>query len=244
MFWNLRLFEQGNTFGISLNNETKIVINAKDGNVDVSKSEYKPNSRGYRQKRMKLGTQQANEAITELLNNLRFNLNPTYISSDNATNTILNGIAKRRNGKFEITIGDKTWSYDSYNAFVLNNNLVRLNTKPNERGTSNFNPRGSRTQSSNQVLEIRINSATTSPVGSTTKQQQTVEPVVPNVESVSIPEKALAILNGTQQSNHVGNDIAALVFNDKQLKALKDLELLPKILSLTRISIIKKTMKL
>ena len=228
LFWNLRLFEQGNTFGISLNNETKIVINAKDGNVDVSKSEYKPNTRGYRQKRMKLGTQQANEAVTEILNNLRFNLNPTYIASDNTTNTILNGIAKRKNGKFEITIGDKTWSYDSYNAFVLNNNLVRLNTKPNERGTSNFNPRGSRTQSANQVLEIRINSATTSPVGSTTKQQQSVEPIVPNVKNVSIPEKALAILNGTQQSKHVGNDIAALVFNDKQLKALKDLELLPK----------------
>ena len=228
LFWNLRLFEQGNTFGISLNNETKIVINAKDGNVDVSKSEYKPNSRGYRQRRMKLGTQQANEAITELLNNLRFNTNPTYILSDNATNTILNGIAKRRNGKFEITIGDKTWSYDSYNAFVLNNNLVRLNTKPNERGTSNFNPRGSRTQSANQVLEIRINNTTTSPVEGNAEQQQSVEPVVPNVNNVSIPEKALAILNGTQQSNHVGNDIAALVFNDKQLKALKDLELLPK----------------
>ena len=228
LFWNLRLFEQGNTFGISLNNETKIVINAKDGNVDVSKSEYKPNNKGYRQKRMKLGTQQANEAITELLNNLRFNLNPTYIASDNATNTILNGIAKRRNGKFEITIGDKTWSYDSYNAFVLNNNLVRLNTKPNERGTSNFNPRGSRTQSANQVLEIRINNAITSPVEGTTEEQQPVEPVAPNIENVSIPEKALAILNGTQQSSHVGNDIAALVFKDKQLKALKDLELLPK----------------
>lgn len=227
LFWNLRLFEQGNTFGISLNNETKIVINTKNGNVDVSKSEYKPNSRGYRQIQMKLGTQQANEAITELLNNLRFNLNPTYIASDNATNTILNGIAKRRNGKFEITIGDKTWSYDSYNAFVLNNNLVRLNTKPNERGTSNFNPRGSRTQSANQVLEIRINSTTTSPVKDTA-EQQSVEPVVPNVNNVSIPEKALAILNGTQQSKHAGNDIAALVFNDKQLKALKDLELLPK----------------
>ena len=227
LFWNLRLFEQGNTFGISLNNDTKIVINAKDGNVDVSKSEYKPNIKGYRQKRMELGTQQANEAITELLNNLRFNLNPTYIASDNATNTILNGIAKRRNGKFEITIGNKTWSYDSYNAFVLNNNLVRLNTKPNERGTSNFNPRGSRTQSANQVLEIRINNTTTSPVKGTA-EQQSVEPIAPNVKNVSIPERAIAILNGTQQSNHVGNDIAALVFNDKQLKALKDLELLPK----------------
>ena len=228
LFWNLRLFEQGNTFGISLNNETKIVINAKNGNVDVSKSEYKPNDKGYRQKQMQLGTHKANEAITELFNNLRFNLNPTYIASDNATNTILNGIAKRRNGKFEITIGDKTWSYDSYNAFVLNNNLVRLNTKPNERGTSNFNPRGSRTQSANQVLEIRINNTTTSPVEGTTEEQHPVEPVAPNVENVSIPDKALAILNGTQQSSHVGNDIAALVFKDKQLKALKDLELLPK----------------
>lgn len=227
LFWNLRLFDQGNTFGISLNNETKIVINAKDGNVDVSKSEYKPNIRGYRQRRMKLGTQQANEAITELLNNLRFNLNPTYITSDNATNTILNGIAKRRNGKFEITIGDKTWSYDSYNTFVLNNNLVRLNTKPNERGTSNFNPRGTRTQSANQILEIRINNATSSPVEDIAKQQS-VEPVAPSVENISIPERVVAILNGTQQSNHIGNDIAALVFNGNQLKSLKVLELLPK----------------
>ena len=228
LFWNLTLFEQGNTFGISFGKTIKIVINAKDGNVDVSKPEYPLNNKGYRQKQMKLGTQQANEAIAELLNNLRFNLNPTYIASDNATNTILNGIAKRRNGKFEITIGDKTWSYDSYNVFVLNNNLVRLNTKPNERGTSNFNPRGSRTQSANQVLEIRINNATTPPVEGTTEQQQSVESVAPSVENISIPEKALAILNGTQQSNHVGNDIAALVFNVNQLKALKDLELLPK----------------
>lgn len=228
LFWNLTLFEQGNTFGISFGKTIKIVINAKDGNIDVSKPEYPLNNKGYRQKRMKLGTQQANEAITELLNNLRFNLNPTYIASDNATNTILNGIAKRRNGKFEITIGDKTWSYDSYNAFVLNNNLVRLNTKPNERGTSNFNPRGSRTQSANQVLEIRINNATSSPVEDTTEEQQPVEPVAPSVKNVSIPEKALAILNRTQQSKHVGNDIAALVLNGDQLKVLKDLELLPK----------------
>ena len=228
LFWNLTLFEQDNTFGISFGKTIKIVINAKNGNVDVSKPEYPLNNKGYNQKQMALGTQHANEAIAELLNNLRFNLNPTYIASDNATNTILNGIAKRRNGKFEITIGDKTWSYDSYNAFVLNNNLVRLNTKPNERGTSNFNPRGSRIQSANQVLEIRINNTTTPPVEGTTKQQQSVEPVAPSVKNVSIPEKALAILNGTQKSNHVGNDIAALVFNGNQLKALKDLELLPK----------------
>ena len=228
LFWNLTLFEQDNTFGISFGKTIKIVINAKNGNVDVSKPEYPLNNKGYNQKQMALGTQHANEAIAELLNNLRFNLNPTYIASDNATNTILNGIAKRRNGKFEITIGDKTWSYDSYNAFVLNNNLVRLNTKPNERGTSNFNPRGSRTQSANQVLEIRINNTTTPPVEGTTEQQQSVEHVAPSVKNVSIPEKALAILNGTQKSNHVGNDIAALVFNGNQLKALKDLELLPK----------------
>lgn len=163
LFWNLTVFEKNNIFGIKLNEETKIAINAKNGNVDVSKVEYELNKENRRQKTMKLGTKEANTVITELLNNLRFNTNPTYILSDNATNTILNGIAKRRNGKFEITIGDKTWSYDSYNAFVLNNNLVRLNTKPNERGTSNFNPRGSRTQSANQVLEIRINNTTTPP---------------------------------------------------------------------------------
>lgn len=227
LFWNLTVFEKNNVFGIKLNKETKIAINAKNGNVDVSKAEYELNSENRRQKTMKLGTKNANAVITELLNNLRFNTNPTYILSDNATNTILNGIAKRRNGKFEITIGDKTWSYDSYNAFVLKNNLVRLNTKPNERGTSNFNPRGSRTQSANQVLEIRINNTTTSPVESDAEQQQSVEPVAPNVKNVSIPEKALALLDGTQQSKHVGNAIAALVFNGKQLKSLKDLELLP-----------------
>lgn len=227
LFWNLVVFEKNNIFGIKLNEETKITINAKNEDVDVSKVGYELNSENRRQKRMKLGTKEANDVIIELLNNLRFNTNPTYIASDNATNTVLNGIAKRRNGKFEITIGDKIWSYDSYNAFVLNNNLVRLNTKPNERGTSNFNPRGSRTQSANQVLEIRINNATSSPVESTA-EQQSVEPVIPSVKNVSIPEKALAILNRQEQDGHKGNDIAALVFNGNQLKSLKALELLPK----------------
>lgn len=226
LFWNLTLFEKGNTFGISLNKDTKIVINATTGQVDISKSEYKPNKEGFRQIRVALNSKQAKDAISELLNNLRFNLNPTYIASDNATNTILNGIAKRRNGKFEITVGDRTWSYDSFNDFILSNNLVRLNTKPNERGTSNFTPRGSRSQSGNQVLEIRINSTTTSPVESITETQST-EPVTPATQNISIPERAIAILNGTQQSSHKGNDIAALIFNEKQLKAFKELQLLP-----------------
>ncbi len=226
LFWNLRLFEQGNTFGISLNNDTKVVINATIGQVDISKSEYKPNKKGFRQIRVDLNSKQSKDAIFELLNNLRFNLNPTYIASDNATNTILNGIAKRRNGKFEITIGNRTWSYNSFNEFILSNNLVRLNTKPNERGTSNFTPRGSRSQSGNQVLEIKINSTTTSPVESNTEAQST-EPIIPATQNVSIPERAIAILNGTQQSSHKGNDIAALIFNEKQLKAFKELQLLP-----------------
>ncbi len=226
LFWNLRLFEQGNTFGISLNNDTKVVINATIGQVDISKSEYKPNKKGFKQIRVNLNSKQSKDTIFELLNNLRFNLNPTYIASDNATNTILNGIAKRRNGKFEITIGNRTWSYNSFNEFILSNNLVRLNTKPNERGTSNFTPRGSRSQSGNQVLEIRINSTTTSPVESNTEVQST-EPVAPTTQNLSIPERAIAILNGTQQSSHKGNDIAALIFNEKQLKAFKELQLLP-----------------
>lgn len=226
LFWNLTLFEQGNTFGISLNKDTKIVINATTGQVDISKSEYKPNKKGFRQIRVDLNSKQAKDAIVELLNNLRFNLNPTYIASDNATNTILNGIAKRRNSKFEITVGDRTWSYDSFNDFILSNNLVRLNTKPNERGTSNFTPRGSRSQSGNQVLEIRINSTTTSPVEGITENSST-EPVTPDTKNISIPERAIAILNGTQQSSHKGNDIAALIFNEKQLKAFKELQLLP-----------------
>lgn len=226
LFWNLRLFEQGNTFGISLNKDTKIVINATTGQVDISKSEYKPNKKGFRQIRVNLNSKQSKDAISELFNNLRFNLNPTYIASDNATNTILNGIAKRRNGKFEITIGDRTWSYNSFNEFILSNNLVRLNTKPNERGTSNFTPRGSRSQSGNQVLEIRINSTTTSPVENNTEVQST-EPIAPATQNISIPERAIAILNGTQQSSHKGNDIAALIFNEKQLKAFKELQLLP-----------------
>lgn len=226
LFWNLRLFEQGNTFGISLNKDTKIVMNATTGQIDISKSEYKPNSKGFRQIRVALNSKQAKDAISELLNNLRFNLNPTYIASDNATNTILNGIAKRKNGKFEITIGDRTWSYDSFNDFILSNNLVRLNTKPNERGTSNFTPRGNRSQSGNQVLEIRINSTTTPPVESIT-ETQSIEPIAPDTKNISIPERAIAILNGTQQSSHKGNDIAALIFNEKQLKAFKELQLLP-----------------
>lgn len=176
----------------------------------------------------KLDAQNTYKHIFEILNNLSFKLNYSYISSDNVSDQPMKGFATKRNGKFEISIAGKNWTYNSFNEFILNNNLVRLNTKPSEDGKSNYNRRGERSQLANQVFEIKINkvgiSNTTSPVEERTEQ----EPITPVKTNLSISEKAQAILDSTNDKQHKGLEIAKLVFNENTLKTFEKLDILPK----------------
>lgn len=254
LFYNLATYDSENIFKITFEEDNgfkkSFTINKKSGIITISKQEYKTEENKYGNKNINLynnarvkndltadDRNYLEKSLDELLYELRFNIHKSCIQSDNAKNTALNGIVKRNNGKFEITVGDKTWTYNSFNEFVLNNNLVKLNTKPNENGTSNFNPRAVRNQEGNQILEINVTSpsTTTSPVEGNESQITTQETdnsnnatETPTNVSKSINEQAIAILTGQQESSNMGLDIASLIFNEEQLKAFEYLGLLPK----------------
>lgn len=167
------------------------------------------------------------QAINNIINNMKFKLSYAYIAGDNVSDQPMYGFANRINGKFEINIGEKSWSYDSFNEFILNNNLVRLNTKPASDGRSNYERRGHRSQVANQVFEIKITKATTSPVEKKEKKV-TPPPVKPSTPTLSIPDKAMNILTGVTSTTNKGLSIAELYFDKNTLNILESLNILPK----------------
>ena len=168
------------------------------------------------------------QAINNIINNMKFKLSYAYIAGDNVSDQSMLGFATRINGKFEINIGEKSWSYNSFNEFILNNNLVRLNTKPASDGHSNYERRGHRSQAANQVFEIKITKATTTPVEEKIQQKPTPTPVTQTKPSISISDKAMNILNGITPTTNKGLAIAELYFDKDTLKLLEDLDILPK----------------
>ena len=168
------------------------------------------------------------QAINNIINNMKFKLSYAYIASDNVSDQPMNGFANRVNGKFEINIGDKSWSYDSFNEFILNNNLVRLNTKPASDGRSNYERRGQRSQAANQVFEIKITKATTTPVEDKLQQKPIPTPVTQSTPTLSVSDKAMNILNGTTSTTNKGVALAELFFDKNKLNLLESLDILPK----------------
>lgn len=128
------------------------------------------------------------------------------------------GFATRKNGKFEISIGDKNWTYDSFSDFILNNNLVRLNTKPREDGKSNFR-RYSENQEANQIFDIELNIPTSSPVEeSSESQKKTSQNTVQenNTPQLDISQKAQTILESTDDKIDKAAELVALAFDDEK----------------------------
>lgn len=165
------------------------------------------------------------DKIKEFISNASFNIAFDHVKSDNYPNMDLRGLAKRKNGKFVIKIGDKTWEYNSYNEFVLNNNLIRVNTAPNEKGTSNFNERGVRSAKNNKILQVRIDE----------KIEQDGENPPGNNEPKDIfnlptNEFIDALLSDSYKSANKGLDIVKYVFgkDENKLNAFKRTGLIPK----------------
>ena len=167
------------------------------------------------------------QAVNDIINNMKFKLSYAYIAGDNVSDQPMNGFANRINSKFEINIGEKSWSYNSFNEFILNNNLVRLNTKPASDGRSNYERRGHRSQVANQVFEIKITKATTSPVEKK-KKKVTSPPAKSSTPTLSIPDKAMNILTGVTSTTNKGLSIAELYFDKNTLNILESLNILPK----------------
>ena len=141
--------------------------------------------------------------------NLKFNIAENYIASDNNKRNQVTGLATRdRDGKFVVKIGDEIFIFDSYNDFILDNDLVRVNTIPNEHGNNvtrtSFNP------------NVRYKIVTSSPVErNVTRQSATVDVAkeANNIMSSSRTDKAAAL--------------ARLVFDDNIVTTLSIYDLLP-----------------
>ena len=228
--------DKGFTVGIKgTSNFIHVFAKAQNGGpstlIQVGNDEFEPNKKGKKTKNFSYNDAAARDAISGLINNLKFQVSYAYIDSDNRANMTLKGFARRENGKFVISIGDKTWTYHSYNDFMLRNNLVRLNTKPSEDGRSNYLRRGQRTQKANQVFEIKIDRVTTSPVESS--QEQVTEPAKPATPTnIPVTEQVKNIL--ASNSTNKGVDIVRAiigtdsVFTEDTLKAFQNLDILPK----------------
>lgn len=199
--------------------------------IQVGNDEFEANKKGKKTKNFFYNDAAARDAISKLINNLKFQVSYAYIDSDNRANVNLKGLARRENGKFIISVGDKTWTYHSYNDFMLRNNLIRLNTKPSKDGRSNYSRRGERTQKANQVFEIKIDRVTTSPVESS--QEIVTEPAQPATPTnIPITEQVQNILasNSTDKGVDIVRAIIGTdsVFTEDTLKAFQNLGILPK----------------
>lgn len=102
----------------------------------------------------------------------------TYgIESDNNPNMVITkGFIQRRNGKLVTVFGSTVTEYYSYNDFIIDNDLIRVNLTKNDRG-SNRTPRGSK-QMLNQVMYVQAN-VESSPVEKIDESKQ-VPPAIDN----------------------------------------------------------------
>lgn len=148
-----------------------------------------------------------------LADTLQFNISENYIASDNNKRNQVEGLATRdKDGKFVVKIGNESWVFDSYNNFILNNDLVRLNTKPNEFG--NNVTRTSRNPN------VRYKIVTSSPVERNTTAQTTDSAL-----AIDILKEANAIMSSSRQDKAVG--LASLIFDNNIVDSLVKYDLLP-----------------
>lgn len=216
-------------FGIKINKDTELKFYRKSKNGGFS-TRLQIRNPEFGSKTVSLTSKEAKNAISVMINNLSFWVDASYLDSDNVANKPLNGIGSRSNGKFTIKIGDKTWTYNSYNEFLLKNDILKLTTKPNEDGTSNFRKRGEVSQRNNAQLKVTITDKTTSPVESdeTSSTEQTAQPIA----GLSVSQKVTDILNSNSENK--GIEIVESVLgtipniDENVIKSFKDLNILPK----------------
>lgn len=122
---------QGNTYAVS---NVRFEIKNKRGEVKGISLNPKTKTPDTRKQAIK----DLKEHLKECL---KFNLDFAYINSDNA-NIPVQGFATRKDGKFVINItGDKEYEFNSFNDFVIENDVINAATKPNSHGR-NFNRPG------------------------------------------------------------------------------------------------------
>ena len=135
-----------------------------------------------------------------------------------------NKVISKKDGKFNINVNGRNWTFNSFNDFILDNNLVKVHIGKTADGSSNFERRGI-TPGSNQVLNIELVDKSNSPLeASAPSISPVVAPAAASSESIS--DKVKAIITNTKIKNK-GSHIAELL-SDKSTKDLfKRLGIIP-----------------
>ena len=134
---------------------------------------------------------------------VNFNIAQAGIALDNNPNADYAGFITRKNGKVVVNISteDNTIAfneeYDSYNQFVLSNNLVKVNTFVGENG-KNFSYQNGN-QRANQVLYVDSELGTTTPVEETRY-------INPNSDA-ALNQQVYDILNSNEANSNTGERI-------------------------------------
>ena len=111
------------------------------------------------------------------------------------------GLTTIEDGKFTINIGNKKFQFDSYNDFIIKNNLVRVNTESKD-GLTNYDPISDGNPRAGQNLEFKIE-----PVSKGSKQ----EVPVGQTESYRTRVENEINSNGTKHGENTGQKIAEIL---------------------------------
>ena len=153
----------------------------------------------------------------------QFNIGISFIDSDNDTKVDTRNPLVHRDdqGNFVITANGREFKYKSFNDFIIDNDLVSVNTEPSSDGRSNYSHLATGlNQAATQSLKVSI----TAPVQNA--------PVVETEQEgiTTTADKVLQILNDHNQENK-GKAIAEAILGNKatNLRVGKELgSLLPK----------------
>lgn len=189
------------TVGLTFYNKTKSGANAtKVGLL---------NNQGSRE----INDAEVNNLVNQIVDNSNFLISFSGIKSDASQAFPFgnNPVIFKENGKFTIKIGDKTWNYDSFSDFLLNNDLVTVHVGKTKDGKSNFRRIATKT-GGNQILNIQIEDVVKTPVES--------------VEDNTINSKIQNILNNNRIKNK-GSKIAELLIDKSTKDLFKRLGIIP-----------------
>lgn len=158
----------------------------------------------------------AQEELDNIVSKCGFNVSALGIQTDNKPNILANGFFKRENGKLTVPILNK--QYNSYNDFVVYNNLVRVNTEINEFN-SNFVTRGDN-QRANQQMFVDLPIVKQNTVISDNNTNSLNNSNV-NKNGVDVTEYNRI---KTQLSGKVntGEDVIRAIFGDEKVDKLKE----------------------
>jgi hypothetical protein len=149
-------------------------------------------------------------AISMIQSLCNFAIDGEGIKMDNQADSSNVGFITKKNGKVGLNIGDEKGvheTYDSYNDFLVNNNLVRVNTYIDENG-SNYN-RTNTVQGAAQNMYIDIPTVNTQTSKSSKGKTERIERGTDKAKYDTLKES----LNSDSQTK--GEDLVRLAFGDE-----------------------------